>query len=178
MAAPTSSQIASFGPPISPFERAKKPDHQKVVHEAHANRDAFESKIHDARDDGHPAFPKPTAFATTDQIQRIINKDLEASERRRICYLWVINDQGINMLWEGIENLSDPVEKKVKHTNITGGGKAYHGGEVFFSDTKKIYVNNKSDRYGWSSNQQWDAVVSYFREVYSQFEVIDIRDEI
>ena len=179
MAVPTEAQKLSFGPLRAPFETSNKPPEKKIIRDAHKIRDAFEDRIHDARDDGHPAFPPSVAFATLEQIEKLIGNILEGRERRTICYLWVIDDLGIiNMLWEGIENLSDLEEKAVKHTNITGGAKAYHGGEAFFCEEGKLYVNNKSDRYGQSEDNHWDAVMSYFKEVYHQFKVVDIRRKI
>ena len=49
------------------------------------------------------------------------------------CYLWVINESKvIEILWEKTPNEKDETGKLVKHSNITSGGKAYNGGEMYF----------------------------------------------
>lgn len=52
--------------------------------------------------------------------------------------------------------------KKAKHTNLTGGGKAYYGGELWFVGKKAIVINGCSGRYGPRSEEQLASAVSVF----------------
>ena len=60
-------------------------------------------------------------------------------------YLWVIDSQGIPYI---IESPNAAIGYKLpKHTNLTGGGDAYLGGEMWFSSTRSIYISGGSGRY-------------------------------
>lgn len=62
-------------------------------------------------------------------------------------YLWIIDEQGLKVMPESTPNpYSD--RKIVCHTNITGGAPALQGGELWFGDDGKVYLNYKSGRYG------------------------------
>ena len=61
-------------------------------------------------------------------------------------YLWVIDDRGIPyILDEGYPGLGG---ERPKHTNLTGGGDAYVGGEMWFQRGCRLWVSGKSGRYG------------------------------
>ena len=60
-------------------------------------------------------------------------------------YLWVIDERGIPYI---IESPNAAIGRKLpKHTNLTGGGDAYLGGEMWFSSTISIYISGGSGRY-------------------------------
>lgn len=62
-------------------------------------------------------------------------------------YLWIIDEQGLKIMPESTPNpYAD--RKIVCHTNITGGAPALQGGELWFGDDGKVYLNYKSGRYG------------------------------
>lgn len=62
-------------------------------------------------------------------------------------YLWIIDESGLKLISEATSN---PYAARgvVCHTNITGGDPAYQGGELWFGDDGKVYINNRSGRYG------------------------------
>lgn len=52
-----------------------------------------------------------------------------------------------------------------KHTNLTGGGRAHCGGELWIheADACRLYVNGSSGRYGPASREQLDDAAEVFR---------------
>ena len=74
-------------------------------------------------------------------------------------YLWVIDANGIPYIREApISSIAD----KPKHTNLTGGGKAYLGGELW-SDSR-LCVSGGSGRYPPINSIQLDCAVQVFRD--------------
>ena len=71
-------------------------------------------------------------------------------------YLWVIRERIVPFAKEistgGI----------IKHSNLTGGGQAYCGGEVWFADRASIYLNGGSGRYPCEDNEQLLSEVKDF----------------
>ncbi len=61
-------------------------------------------------------------------------------------YLWVIDDRGVPYILD----LAHPAlgDQRPKHTNLTGGGEAYVGGEMWFETDSSLWVSGKSGRYG------------------------------
>ena len=155
-----------LGPAISPFERSNKPDDRKVIKDGEDHSDEFTEYVHDAIDNGKPKHG---------YIELTLN-ELEELKRdgiyREKCFLWVIDEMSIKMIRENTRNTlrTPPI---VCHTNLTGAGKAFVGGELFFCEDGNIYISPKSDRYGRPTQEQWQTALSYFRRVgYSN--VIDI----
>lgn len=76
-------------------------------------------------------------------------------------YIWVIDKTGLCMMLDATPN---PAAKRgnVCHTNITGGTPALQGGELWFGEDGKIYVNNELGRYGAVTSKQEEAVIDYF----------------
>lgn len=75
-------------------------------------------------------------------------------------YLWVIDDSGIPYIRE----VKLPVLQNCvpKHTNLTAGGCAYIGGELWFGDYVSIYVSGGSGRYPPKNPQQLADAVEVF----------------
>ena len=75
-------------------------------------------------------------------------------------YLWVIDDRGIPYIQEV------PVlilgNKVPKHTNLTAGGLAYIGGELWFSSYESLYVSGASGRYPPQDAQHLADAVKVF----------------
>lgn len=78
-------------------------------------------------------------------------------------HLWVIWPAGVPYILERAPAVSPPLQSGVaKHSNLTGGGAASCGGELWVDpvDPSKLYVNGASGRYGPKTPQQLvDAVV-------------------
>ena len=79
-------------------------------------------------------------------------------------YLWVIDLNGVpyirEMFIHALEGNSDNLPK---HTNLTGGGPAYLGGELWFESRAELYVSGGSGRYRPKSESQLDDAVAVFR---------------
>lgn len=72
-------------------------------------------------------------------------------------YLWVIDQEGLPHIIE--RPLAETDGCDPKHTNLTGGGKAHVGGELWFSDNSHLFVSGGSGRYPpKDANQLSDAV--------------------
>lgn len=76
-------------------------------------------------------FGKPPSDATlNDSVKR---------------YIWVIDYRGIPYILERqLPKLSD---YSPKHTNLTGGGEAHIGGELWFADEESLFLSGGSGRY-------------------------------
>ena len=75
-------------------------------------------------------------------------------------YLWVIDDKGIPFIKEmHIVALNNEFPK---HTNLTGGGSAYAGGELWFETEESLFVSGGSGRYEPIDAEQLEEAVSVF----------------
>ena len=75
-------------------------------------------------------------------------------------YLWVIDDTGIPYIHEiPIPALDGRLPK---HTNLTAGGAAYVGGELWFADFCCLFVSGGSGRYPPLNPEHLDDAVQVF----------------
>lgn len=75
-------------------------------------------------------------------------------------YLWVITETHVPFGKE-VGGHSD-----IKHTNLTGGGKAYCGGEIWFADKESIYLNGGSGRYPCENDEALlESVKSFYMDI-------------
>ena len=78
-------------------------------------------------------------------------------------YLWVIDEQGIPYI---IEKCLDALDTTLpKHTNLTGGGAASMGGELWFASDCSLYISGGSGRYPPANKKQLDAAVEVFESL-------------
>ena len=152
MPALSEKHISILGPLISPFERSQKKPELKVIGKGEGHKDAFLDKIHDGIDNHNP---EPFHEITVKELEDYnIMKGGSFPDK---CYLWVIDEISIKIIWEKTMNSlrgeAIPHKPYVCHTNITGGARAYLGGEIYFCQDGNIYVNFKSDRYGWPDTE-------------------------
>lgn len=61
------------------------------------------------------------------------------------CHLWVIDERGRPCIAE--TPLARLGGSKPHHTNLTGGGTASIGGEIWFGEMPRVYVSGSSGRY-------------------------------
>lgn len=168
---------SKFGDMTVPFGRCKRPlpPHKQKVEDWHKNRELFSEYIHNAKNDGTPSHPSELQIIDDSLLDLIKKREYEKNVKKKYCYIWVISkDEIIEILWEGQVNPEDALYGEVKHTNITAGEKAYHGGELFFGKDNCIYINNVSDRYG-NANEFWSVVVDHFKAIYKNYKIIDIQ---
>lgn len=178
MAVPTPEELISFGELIKPFQRnihGKTMSSLKPAHRTNSLESGIGDKIYDAENDGIPHHPKVINFVTDEIISQLENYQIKKELKKLYCFLWVLNVEGLKILWENVDNFLDNEDREVKHTNITEAGLAFHGGELFFANNNKIFINNKSDRYGDSKIEHWKAVISYFKKTYNEYQIIDLR---
>ena len=84
-----------------------------------------------------------------------------SSDNGTNTHLWVINERGLLYIKEvRIERIGDEVPK---HTNLTGGGEAYLGGEMWFKSDTALWINGWSGRYPPESAAQLKKAVRVFK---------------
>ena len=76
-------------------------------------------------------------------------------------YIWVIDSTGIPYIFE--KKLQILGNEKPKHTNLTAGGTAYIGGEIWFRNTYSIYLSGGSGRYPARTEQHLSDAVNVFQ---------------
>ena len=86
------------------------------------------------------------------------------------CHLWIIDERGRPCISQA------PLERlgtgKLRHTNLTGGGKASIGGEIWFGDMPRIYLSGSSGRYPPERPKHLEDAANLFRSV--GFEVLSL----
>jgi len=148
----TEFHIKSLQPLKSPFEGNPRKIADDLL-EGEKHNDEFIQFIHDGYEDKHPQQFVPVSIEELEKHN--IHKGGKYPEK---CFLWVIDESSIKIIWEKTPNerrkASRPDRPYVCHTNITGSGKAYIGGEMYFCDNDNIYVNFSSDRYGTTASEE------------------------
>ena len=79
------------------------------------------------------------------------------------CHLWVIDERGRPCISEA--PLSRLGEGELKHTNLTGGGEASIGGEIWFDEMPRVYLSGSSVRYPPRDEKHLQEAVALFRSV-------------
>ena len=86
------------------------------------------------------------------------------------CHLWVIDARGRPCISEApLPRLGDGL---LHHTNLTGGGEASIGGEIWFDELPRIYLSGCSGRYPPCDPSQLEAAENLFRAV--GFDVVSL----
>lgn len=75
-------------------------------------------------------------------------------------YLWVIDENGIPYVLD--EELVELNGRRPKHTNLTSGGVAFVGGEMWFEAADKMWISGSSGRYHPLSAEQLEDSVKVF----------------
>jgi len=147
MPAPSAEYVERMGPPVAPFERIG------------FSRDILPGEeiifVEHIIDLSEGLIPNNILRTSSNVISN-------GPEEAR--YLWIIDPSGLKILLERIENPYSS-RRKMVHTNITDGANALQGGELWFSEEGKIYINNRSGRYGANTLKQREAILEYFRAI-------------
>jgi hypothetical protein len=77
-------------------------------------------------------------------------------------HLWVIESAAVPYALEACAWGAGLESGVIKHSNLTGGGVAHSGGEIWFVDERSIIVNANSGRYGAQSEKEFELVVAAF----------------
>jgi hypothetical protein len=167
----TAREKHRLGPLISPYEDSTKPAEETKPKDGETDRSEFEEFIHDGKDDGKP-------------VHRYVELSLEEITRLKAefrnaekCFLWVVDETSIKLIREMTPNPARTHRQNyVCHTNLTGWGKAFAGGELFFGIDGKVYINHLSDRYGRDrllQGKRWQTILQYFKRVGYK-EIVDL----
>ena len=162
MPLPNEQERELFGPLIPPFGRNTNPDKKKVLLRGEDLEYDLQMGVYDATANG---YPKDIRYISAENFNLLL-KDCpkyreEFMEKK---YLWVISEWGLRIILEATRNIARQ-KPFVCHTNLTGGGEAYQGGELWFCEDGRAGINFFSDRYGAQTQKQWRAVVGYFKRV-------------
>ena len=146
---------------IGPLERSKTKSIETHLFDGEKHNDEFAEFIHDGIENSEPPqFVKITIAELTE------HNILSGGSYSEKCFLWVIDEMSIKIIWEKTSNVRRYPKQYVCHTNITGCAKAYIGGEMYFCEDGNIYVNFKSDRYGWvDSDDHKKSAIKYMEKV-------------
>jgi hypothetical protein len=82
------------------------------------------------------------------------------TEESTNTYLWVIDHRGVPYIIDAETTVLEG--QRPKHTNLTGDGEAYVGGELWFKTGSFLYVSGASGRYRPISEQQLKDAVKVF----------------
>lgn len=150
---PTVQQIHIVGlePLIFAFDGQAGKSRETHVLDGERDSQLFSSNISDGRDNGFPKQFHKHLYVSDDEITKY-NLHRGGSYPLK-CFLWVIDDISIKIIWEMTPNIERktmvPDKPYVCHTNITGeNGQAYIGGEMYFCENGEIFVNFSSGRFG------------------------------
>lgn len=168
----TPEEKALLGPLIDPFGRnTRKPLEAKKPKDGETDQSAFEHLIHNGENDGEP---KQFVRLTAGELQELKNNSGKYPEK---CFLWVLDEDTIKIIREKNRNtLRTHKPEFVCHTNLTGNGQAYLGGEIYFCEDGRIFINTYSDRYGDPHSEiQWETAKKYIEKV-GYTPLLDILD--
>jgi hypothetical protein len=100
---------------------------------------------------------------TTAQFPR--HSSLPATEETALeaRHLWVIRSDDVPVALEACVWGQTLESGCIKHSNLTGGGAAHCGGEIWFVDDDRIAINASSGRYGAESSAEFGVVVDAMR---------------
>lgn len=82
------------------------------------------------------------------------------------CHLWVFGVSDRPYILEVAKVVPELESGRVKHSNLTGGGRASSGGELWVdpADSSRLYVNGCSGRYGPTTPEQLEDAESVLRD--------------
>jgi hypothetical protein len=150
-----------LAPIIPAFGRNKrKPPEEKVCKDGETDKTEFEHLIHSGEDNGEPL---QIVLITVEEVEILKQKGGKWAEK---SFLWVIDHETIRIIREKNSNrLRTHKPEFVCHTNLTGNQDAYIGGEIYFCEDGRKFINFFSDRYGDPSELQWRTAKEYFEKV-------------
>jgi hypothetical protein len=157
----TQEEKNKLAPIIPAFGRnTRKPPEEKVCKDGETDKTEFEHFIHPGEEDGEPL---QFVSLTVEEVHILRQRGGKWAEK---SFLWVIDDETIRIIREQNANrLRTHKPEFVCHTNLTGNTPAYIGGEIYFCEDGRKFINPFSDRYGDPSDAQWTAAKEYFIKV-------------
>jgi hypothetical protein len=167
----TQEEKNKLAPIIPAFGRnTRKPPEEKVCKDGETNKTEFEHLIHPGDENKNPL---QFVSITAEEVQTLKKK---GGQWREKAFLWVIDEETVKFLREKNRNrLRTHKPEHVCHTNLTGNTEAYIGGEMYFCEDGRKFINPFSDRYGNPSISQWVTAKTYIQKV-GYTPLIDIID--
>ncbi|NQX56865.1 hypothetical protein HQN86_24825 [Pedobacter panaciterrae] len=162
------NHIEGLSPLIFAFEGQKNKDRNIDVLEGEKENDLFFDFISDGRNNGYPKQFHNHLLVSDEELET--KKIKNGNSYPLKCFLWVIDQESIKIIWEMTTNIKRkslvPKKPYVCHTNITGiEGKAYIGGELYFCENGEIYVNFNSGRFGIvASEEKKRMAIQYIKD--------------
>ena len=94
-------------------------------------------------------------------------------------HLWVIGPDQVPYALEACSFGKSLESAVIKHTNLTGGGSAHCGGELWFRHDSKIVINGASGRYGPTDLEALMSAARAFRDCGYEVGVVgwSLRDK-
>lgn len=78
-------------------------------------------------------------------------------------YLWVVGPNEVPIAIEGPRPTEQLARGYLSHTNLTGGGNAHCGGELWFIDDSTVIINGASSRYAPRGASELNEVALDFK---------------
>lgn len=150
-----------LGPLIPAFGRnTRKPIEDRIPKDGETDKTEFEHLIHPGEENGNP---HQFVSISVKEVEILKQKGGKWAEK---SFLWVIDEETIKIIRERNANrLRVHKPEFVCHTNLTGNGNAYIGGEIYFCEDGRKFINPFSDRYGDATPEQWETAKRYFEKV-------------
>ncbi|MEE9614130.1 MAG: hypothetical protein V3W31_04125 [Thermodesulfobacteriota bacterium] len=92
-------------------------------------------------------------------------QDLSERNSDRAKFIWVIQKDSSPRILEKSGKVEFLESKRATHTNLTGGKKAYCGGEIWFQSEDTIYISGASGRYPPRDSQELEDICDAFRRL-------------
>lgn len=166
---PELSRIHVIGlqPLIEAFEGHPSKTPKTHLLDGEKHNDEYLEVIYDGKDNQMPTQFSDELLVTDVEIEHY--KIDKGNPYPAKSFLWVIDERSVKILWEmtpnSLRGAVRPDRPYVCHTNITGNGKAYIGGEMYFCQNGTILINFSSDRYGVvASEEKKNMAIQYFQD--------------
>lgn len=78
-------------------------------------------------------------------------------------YLWLVAPSDVVIAIEEGAAGQSTARRRLAHTNLSGGGDAHAGGELWFKDSETVWITGGSSRYTPRSRTELESVASAFR---------------
>ena len=95
---------------------------------------------------------------------------------KNAMYIWVIDEECLKIIEDKTPN-PFAMRGNVCHSNLTGGKKAFQGGELWFTNKGEIALNFSSGRYGATEPLHEKGVVEYFEEMVIKYIFYQIKNK-